>query len=501
MGIVYLVGAGPGDPGLITVKGKDRIEQADCIVYDRLASPELLAYAKSSCEIIYVGKENHHHTMKQDEINALLVKKAEEHETVVRLKGGDVYVFGRGGEEGIYMREHGVDFEVVPGISSALAGLAYAGIPITHRGMAMGFHVVTAHNKRDQLADIDFETMVRGTDTNVFLMGLSKLPEIVVKLVSAGMTKEMPVAVISHATMKEQKTCVGTLDTIVEKVEEAGLTSPALIVVGNVIRLREQLNFWEKKDCFGKKVLVPRIGKERSTLSIGLDELGADVVDVQVGEILPIQDAFSAEQMEAAIWIVLTSKNGVESFFEEVRRQKIDHRIFAQKKFAVIGEKTKEALEEKGFYADLMPKTYTSEALCELLAAKVSKEDTIFYGHPSGLEMDGISKLEEACNVEWISLYENQDCSPECIDAAGCQSMCFTCASSVRRVWELLNEGIREKMMDGKIEVFSIGPKTTKELENYGIMNIREAQKATIGSMLEDFVLKENKTPASIDSK
>lgn len=474
------------------MKGKEAISQADCIVYDRLASPQLLTYAKENCEMICVGKENHNHTMKQDDINELLVTKAAEHEIVVRLKGGDVYVFGRGGEEGIYMKEHGVLFEVIPGISSALAGLAYAGIPITHRGIAMGFHVVTAHNKHDELANIDFDVMAKNTDTNVFLMGLSKLPEIAAGLKNAGMKSDMPVAVISHATMKEQKTCIGTLDTIVEQAREDGLTSPALIVVGGVIALREQLEFWENKKCFGRKVLVPRIGKELSQLSVGLGELGAETVDVQVGEIATITDSFSKDQIDAANWIVLTSKNAIESFFSEVQRQKIDHRIFAGKKFAVVGQKTKRTLEEKGFCADLMPETYTSDALCELLADKVSQSEVVLYGHPKGLENECIDKLKAACLVEMISLYENIDCTPERIAADDCQSACFTCGSSVKRVWKVLNNDIKNQLINSQIEVFSIGTNTTKELHKCGIMNVQEAKKATIGSMLESFLMHTN---------
>lgn len=236
-GCVYLVGAGPGDAQLITLKGYKLLQQADCVIYDRLVSEELLQQVPKECECIYVGKENHHHTLKQDEINELLVEKALQHKMVIRLKGGDPYVFGRGGEEALYLREHHVPFEVVPGVTSAVAAPAYAGIPITHRGISGGFHVVTAHNRRDELADIDFDAMAKGKDTCVFLMGLGKLGEIANRLIAAGMAPTQSVAVVSHGTMPWQQCVVAQLENIEQKVKEEKITSPAIIVVGDVVQM------------------------------------------------------------------------------------------------------------------------------------------------------------------------------------------------------------------------------------------------------------------------
>lgn len=235
MGRVLLVGAGPGDPELITVKGLAAVRAADCIVYDRLVSPELIKQAKPGCELIFVGKENHHHTLPQDEINALLVEKAKEHALVVRLKGGDPFVFGRGMEELQYLRERNVPCEVIPGVTSAIAGPAAAGIPVTHRGVSQAFHVYTAHDCNDALAELDFNSMLDDRATYVFLMGLSKLPEIVARLLSVGKSPATAVAVVSQATMPDQRTVRGTLADIVEQVAEAGLVSPAVIVVGAVV--------------------------------------------------------------------------------------------------------------------------------------------------------------------------------------------------------------------------------------------------------------------------
>lgn len=263
MGIVYLVGAGPGDPGLITQKGMQLLKKADCMIYDRLASPELLAYARDDCECIYVGKADRHHTLPQEEINALLVKKAKEYDCVVRLKGGDVYVFGRGGEEGMFLREHGISFVVVPGVTSAIAGAAYAGIPVTQRGVATSFRVITAHNRHDQTTDMDFASMTDKTETLIFLMGLSKVAEIAEGLTDAGRNPMTPTAVISHATTVQQKCVVGNLANIAKRVAEEGLTSPAMIVVGNVVALREKLNFYEKQPLWENVILCRRLEVNR----------------------------------------------------------------------------------------------------------------------------------------------------------------------------------------------------------------------------------------------
>lgn len=234
-GEVILVGAGPGDPGLITVSGLAAVRRADCLIYDRLVAPELVREARPDCERIYVGKADHHHTLPQDEINALLVAKARTHRCVVRLKGGDPFVFGRGGEELNFLRAHGIACSVVPGVTSAIAVPAAAAIPVTQRGVARAFHVFTAHDRDDKLADIDFTKLTDPRETCVFLMGLSLLGEIVARLRAAGRAASTPVAVIANGTLSDQRTVTGTLADIVANVAAAGLASPATIVVGDVV--------------------------------------------------------------------------------------------------------------------------------------------------------------------------------------------------------------------------------------------------------------------------
>lgn len=245
MGKVYLTGAGPGDIELMTVKAMRLVTEADVIIYDRLANPEILEKAKDGCEFVYVGKEDSHHTLPQEEINEVIYQNALKYEKVVRLKGGDPFVFGRGGEEGIYLHDRGIKFEFIPGITSAIAVPEYAGIPVTHRGITVSFRVVTGHESHNKdHSQIPWENY-KTDDTIVFLMGLHRLKNITKKLMEIGKSKDYPIAVISRGTTKDEKTVVGTLDTIVELAKD--LPTPALIIVGEVVRLREQLNWFEEK--------------------------------------------------------------------------------------------------------------------------------------------------------------------------------------------------------------------------------------------------------------
>lgn len=521
-GTVTLLGGGPGDPELITVKGLLALREADCVIYDRLSSPELLAACKKGCEKIYVGKANHHHTMPQDEINALLVEKAIQYRRVVRLKGGDVYVFGRGGEEGLYLRAHGVPFEVIPGISSALAGLAYAGIPITHRGLSTGFHVVTAHNRRDELADIDFAAMAKGRDTLVFLMGLSKLGEIVNGLLSAGMPEGTPAAVISHATCPDQKTCVAPLADIEQETLLAGLTSPALIVVGAVADLREPLNFYEKKPLFGKRYLVTKIGEEPSKLAAILRQNGAQVDELTTGRICRKTVCFTEQQFAETDWMLFTSRNGVEAFFENLFASELDVRALSGIKIAVIGEKTKEALKKYGLFADFVPKRHDSVSFAEELKSVIKKTDVVWYMKAEQTEGVLSEVLSKICILRESNVYENvpvEDLfwkkSSELVSGIETErgieteqgietehgiktehgieaehgvewekrllsynGICFTCASSANRLLSGSSSACIRKLSE-QGSVVSIGPQCTKALHTLGVDSVKQAKDAS----------------------
>lgn len=507
-GTVYLVGGGPGDAGLITIKGMELIKSADCIIYDRLSSPELLLYAKESCEKIYVGKENHHHIMKQEEINCLLLKKSMQHKNIVRLKGGDSYVFGRGGEEAWFLKQCGVPFEVVPGISSSTAGLAYAGIPVTHRGLASGFHVVTAHNQKNELADIDFEAMARGDDTCIFLMGLGMLGEIVGNLIKAGMSPHMSAAVISNATRAEQKTVMAELEQIEQKVREAAIISPALIVVGEVVKLRDFLNFFEEKPLFGKRYLIPKIGTEPSKLALLLREKGAYAKEVQVGAIVYKSCELKKEAWKD--WLIFTSIHGIEGFFSCLKEKKLDARALSGCKIAVVGKATGKRLESYGILPDFMPKEYNSDALCrELKEIFEGEGKTLYVGYPCAINTDLISTdliyadkintnkaypdkciqeiLGEICCVEEIPVYENKAVEiekTELEEDKEWDAILFTCASSARRL---------AKAFGGKlpnVPAVSIGKKCSEQLKALGAENIIEAKHARYESMVEALIQK-----------
>jgi uroporphyrinogen III methyltransferase/synthase len=412
-GEVYLVGAGPGDPGLITVAGLEAVRQADVIVYDRLVSPRLLDHARDDAELVYVGKiSGAPGGHDQAAINTLLVDKAREGRRVVRLKGGDPFVFGRGGEEAEALRAAGVPFRVVPGVTSAVAVPAYAGIPVTHRGVAATFAVVTGHeadsvilsgddararnsasSRRHVLSEaegnlgrgsgrtqspvppaIDWERLATAVDTLVLLMGVKTLPEVVEKLIAGGRPAGTPVAVIRWGTTPDQRTVIGTLADIVRRVEEAQLQPPAITVVGEVVRLRETLQWFEDRPLFGKRVLITRTRRQASALARLLADEGAVPVELPAIEIEPSFDeaavaaALHALTAGAYAWAVFTSANAVELWFELMRKQALDARAFGRTKVAAIGPATADALAERGIVADAVPEEYVAEGVVEALA-------------------------------------------------------------------------------------------------------------------------------------
>nr|WP_300824147.1 hydroxymethylbilane synthase [uncultured Schaedlerella sp.] len=486
-GTVSLVGGGPGDPGLITVKGLQALREADCIIYDRLSSPELLDEAKPGCELIYAGKADHRHTMEQEEINRLLTEKSMRYENTVRLKGGDVYVFGRGGEEGLFLAEKGVPFQVIPGISSAVGGLACAGIPVTHRGKAPGFHVVTAHSSRDGLAEIDFEAMAKGKETCVFLMGLRKVEEIASRLMEAGMSPDTEAAVISCAATPEQRTCTADLAHIGERVREAGLVSPAVIAVGKVVSLRDRLNFYENRPLFGKRFLIPKIGEKSTELKALLLQQGAAADEVQVGRIVRAERTFSAEEMKQADWLVFTSKNGAEAFFESLAKSRLDIRCLAGCRIAAIGGRTAKVLEGHGLYADLIPDEFHSDALADALKKQISPRDRVWYLKAGNADGHLKAALEGCCRFEEIEVYENQAVKPDLETLRkpeGYDGILFTCASSARRLLEAAGNEWKQ------CRAFSIGSKTTACLKECGMERTIETEVSTYEGLVG--ILKKN---------
>ena len=372
--MIYLVGSGPGDPGLFTLKGVRCMEEADAVVYDRLAPEALLGYARPEAERIYVGKKPGNPTMSQEEINDLLVELGRAGKTAVRLKGGDPYIFGRGGEEALALIEAGLPFEVVPGVTSGVAAPAYAGIPVTHRHVSTSVAFVTGHEDPTKgRTDVDWTKLANGADTLVLYMGVGRLAEISAGLISAGRAPNTPVACVRWGTVPEQRTVTGTLEDIADRVAEAGLKPPAIIVVGEVVALREAgLDWYERRPLFGRQVVVTRARTQAGELSAELESLGASVYEFPTIEIsppesfVPLDDAI--HNLDSFDWLVYTSINGVEAFVERLRHRGLDLRAVPRDAgVAAIGPATAKRLEEAGLRVDVVPGEYRAEALIEAL--------------------------------------------------------------------------------------------------------------------------------------
>ncbi len=368
-GFVYLAGAGPGDPELITVKALNALAQADCIIYDFLANPALVeGYA---CEKIYVGKKGGDHTLPQEGINELIIQKAREGKTVVRLKGGDPFIFGRGGEEAEDLVDAGIPFAIIPGISSFYGAPAYAGIPVTHRDFAHAMEIITGHRRKDATEGEDVYFPEYDSDrTFVFLMGVKNLPYIADSLINKKhFPPETPVALISWGTRPEQRVVTGILQDIVEKVEKEKIKPPSIIIVGGVVTLREKLRWFDNQPLFGKKIVVTRTRKQSSKLSQQLSRLGAAVIEFPTIEIRPEQDLSLLEtairNLRGFAWLFFTSQNAVAIFFDKLFSLGLDVRALGAVKIAAIGPATGDELLKYGLKPDLVPKEFVAESLLE----------------------------------------------------------------------------------------------------------------------------------------
>ena len=371
---VYLIGAGPGDPGLITLRGLRALERADAVVYDFLSSEELLAHARPDAELIYVGKKAGNHALPQPEINRLLVRLAKEGKVVARLKGGDPYIFGRGGEEGEELFDAGVPFEEIPGISSTIAGPAYAGIPLTHRTLASSVTLITGHEDPTKPGSVhDWEALARSASTLVFVMGMKNLPEISRNLISAGMSPETPAALIHWGTTDHQRSLVSTIGRLPDDAVREGFANPSVIVVGQVVTMRGKLNWFERKPLFGRTVLITRAREQASESAARFAELGARVIQFPTIAVRPLPDDALLDQAIARLasydWVVFTSANGVKHFARRLNALGLDARAFGRAKIAVIGPATAERLRALGLRPDFIPARHVAERAAEGLIA------------------------------------------------------------------------------------------------------------------------------------
>lgn len=477
-GIVYLLGAGPGDPGLMTVRGRELIETADALVYDALSSIELLNWAPVECERIFVGKRASNHALPQEEINALLIKLAREGKSVVRLKGGDPYVFGRGGEEADALYNAGISFEVIPGISSAIAGPAYAGIPVTHRKYCTQFTIFTGHedvNKKS--SSLDLKGIAEAQGTKVMLMGMQNLAEVCEALIGYGQDSSTPAVAIQWATTGMQRTVVGTVKTLPVKVQKAGLSAPAIVLIGEVVKEREFLNWFEKQPLFGKRIVVTRTRSQAGELSARLRKLGAEVLEMPTIRIVPPSDrrefAESVVHAHTYDWLVFSSPNGVEQFFRAFFAVYKDIRSIGGVRIAAIGPGTEAKLREYGLAVDLMPKKYVAEGLVK--AFKDAREEIGSIEHNTFLWVRG----EDARRVIYDGLNAMGAIVDECVaykteaeteDVAGVQALfreqgadivTFTSSSTVENFFKL---GLP---WPSGCKIASIGPVTTAALKEW----------------------------------
>jgi uroporphyrinogen III methyltransferase/synthase len=485
---VYLVGAGPGDPGLLTVRGAELLRRAEVLVYDYLASPRILNLAPESCRRVYVGKMSGNHAKSQDEINAILIEEARAGRVVVRLKGGDPYIFGRGGEEAQELRQAGVPFEVTPGISSTVAAAAYAGIPLTHRDFSSQAALVTGHERPDKGESAhDWKALAR-MGTLSMVMGVRNLDHICKKLIEAGRAADTPAALVQWGTTSRQRTLTATLADLPQKAEEAQIGPPALFVTGGVVSLRGQLNWFETRPLFGRRVLVTRSREQASRLAEILGELGAEVWERPTIAIEPLADHSGLRRAFETLadyrWLVFTIPNGATLFLRNLFDSGRDARALAGLKIAVVGPGTAEALKAFGLKADLVPEKYVAESLLAALTGQGVEGQGIILPRaqdgrdvlPQGLAAAGATVLDvpvyRTVHPHWAEPL------PGVPDA-----VTFTSSSTAAGLAEILPMEERQKF-----RAVSIGPITTKTAVELGFQVVAEAERATVDSLAEAVV-------------
>ena len=496
-GKVYIVGAGPGDPDLITIKAIRCIQEADVVIYDRLVDSRIVNMIPNTAERIYVGKSRGEKVMPQENINDLIVNAATSNKTVVRLKGGDPFIFGRGGEEASELSKAGIPFEIVPGITSAIAAPAYAGIPLTQRSFASSFLVVSGDedpSKQESL--IDWQHIAAFKGTIVILMGWRKLQDIITSLLKHGMGPSVPVALIQWGTVPLQKTVTGSLVNIVEESSKAGMAPPTIIVIGKVVELRTVVRWFEKKPLFGKKVLITRPNNNTSILSDLLEREGAHVVSLPTIEIVPVPDFsdldIAIKQLDAYDWIIFNSLNAVSALFTRMKQIRIDTRSFMKAKICAIGESTAKALERHGILPDLIPDKYLTSSIAAQLNKNGVSGNRILIPRTNIASNSLVEKLENSgAKVEQVTAYHT--IIPETAEETILQLLknnevdivIFTSSSTVKNLLRLLHGDT--DLLNAKT-IATIGPITSQAARKMGIEVNISAQKHTIQGLVSDIV-------------
>ncbi len=498
-GTVYLVGAGPGDAGLLTVRGAELLRRAEVVAYDALCNPALLKQAPADAEIIFAGKRAADHAIPQDELNALLVEKAKAGQTVVRLKGGDPFVFGRGGEEAQELAAAGVPFEIVPGISSAVAAPAYAGIPVTHRDHCSSYTVITGHERPEKGGEsaIDWQNLAANPGTKIILMGVERLRENVTVLLEHGLAADTPVALVRWGTTGQHQTLTGQLDSIAETVDKAKFKSPAVTIIGSVVNLRDELNWFEQRPLFGQRIVVTRTRQQASTLAARLAELGADVLEVPT---IRIEEPADKQPLGDALlgigyyqWLVFTSPNGVELFFDYFLRGFEDLRDLGGCRIAAVGPATAAKLKALHLKVDLMPETFTAAGVAQafadsedfnienenicLVRAEVANPEL-----PKALEALG-AIVDDIPVYRTVPETEDRNGAVVRMEEEGADWITFASSSAAENFDDRF--GLKETLERHSMQPVSIGPETTKTLEALGAPPAIEASPHTIDGVVE----------------
>lgn len=505
-GMVYLVGAGPGDAGLLTMRGAELLGRADVVVYDALVNTDLLRLAPKTAEVIYGGKRSKEHAIPQEDLNQLLVAKAKEGKCVVRLKGGDPYVFGRGGEEAEELAAAKVGFEVVPGVSSVSAAANYAGIPITHRSCASSYTVITGHEDPEKgESSIDWALMAKLHGTKVILMGVERIRQIATILMSHGLAQTTPVAMVRWATTGQQDSLVGTLGTIADLVQKSGFCAPAITIIGDVVNLRDKLNWFEKRSLFGKRIVVTRTREQAGQLSRLFLELGAEVLEIPTIKIVPSENRVDFMDAVVALheydWVVFTSPNGVTSFFEMFFKAFDDLRDIGGVKIAAVGPATAAKLKELHLRVEVVPEESVAIKVAAAMAAFETLEnlrvllmraEVATKELPEALEQLGAIVDDVPC---YKTVPETED--PHGLGASllekGADWITFTSSSTVEHFNNRFPLAELLRKFPG-MKLASIGPETTKAIVNLGLRAHVEARSHNIPGLvaaLESAVKKE----------
>ncbi len=487
-GKVFLIGGGPGDPGLITLKAIECLRKSNVVIYDYLVNEQLIDFVPPDAERIYVGKKCDEHTFSQEEINELLVLKAKEGKIISRLKGGDPFLFGRGGEEAETLAESGISFEIIPGISSAIAAPAYAGIPVTHRGLASSVHIITGHEQENSSAvNIDYSILAKLKGTLVFLMAMGNLQNIVSGLLINDKDPNTPVAVIRWGTCKDQEILISTLNKVIDDVTEKKFNPPCVVVIGEVVNLRKKILWFEKKPLFKKRIAVTRPENQGAEFIEVLENLGAEVYNCPTIRISPIESRSMIDKeinsLDKYNWIIFTSVNAVRIFMERIFELGKDSRSLGKIKICTIGSKTGDSLIEYGIIPDLIPDEFTQEGI--LKEIKFNKNEKVLLPRAASARDLLPLKLEEmGAVVEVIPLYETiADYTGvkklrDLLEKNMLDAVTFTSSSTVLSFTQSLDETTRLKLFKDVI-VASIGTITSKTLRNQGIKVDIEAKEYT----------------------